>query len=505
VGNQLVLPQGATDDPRAASTLAAIRAAFSKGAVPADLPLGKATTQGISIGTGLVGINLEAPAKNLFPVLSPLRNRFPRHGASVGSTAVQWRAITGINVAAIKAGVAEGNRNSVVSTAEVDRSQTYKPFGLDDFVTFDAVDAAAGFMDIRAEATANLLAATMVEEEKIILGGNVTAIGKPAATGFTAVDSNNSGPFTASTAYDFAVSALTSYGYLNGATGHGSADSPDETDGRTLTTYSTGSGKTACKLTWGAVKGAVAYNVFIGTHSGTLYYAFTTSQTSIVIDSTVLAALPGSGNIPNSLDKTADALSFDGLIPQIAGNAASQYTGNGAYFKDLAGAQLTSDDANGIPEIDAMLKYLWDNWRIGPTSIQVNSQEAETIGAAVVQGGSAAGTTRWVQQVSPDGTVTGGLVADSYRNKFTSPRIIPIEIHPYLAPGTILAISERLPFPRTNVPNPFEVDTRREYTQYDWAQVARKFEFGVYAAECLKVYFPAGCGMIVGLKAGVSS
>jgi hypothetical protein len=503
-----VLPQGASDDPRSAQTIQAIQRAFSKGVVPADLPLAKATTQGISTATGLVGINLEAPAKNLFPVLSPLRNRFPRKGAATGSTAVQWRAITGINTTAIKAGVAEGNRNSVVSTAEVDHSQAYKTFGLDDFVTFDAVDAAAGFMDIRAEATANLLAATMVEEEKIILGGNVQAIGKPAAmtTPYGAADSSAAGPFTASTAYDFAVSALTSYGYLNAATGRtGGVDASDETDGRTLTTFTTGSGKTSVVLSWGAVRGAVAYNVFIGTHSGTLYYAFTTAQTSIIIDSTVLAALPGSGHTPNLADQTADALSYDGLIPQIEASAISQYTGNGAYFHDMQGAQLSSDNANGVPEIDAMLRYLWDHWRIGPTALIVNAQEAQNIATAIVQGGNAAGTTRWVQQVNADGTVTGGLVADSYRNKFTAPRIIPIEIHPYLAPGTIIAISERLPFPRTNVPNPFEIDMRREYTQYDWAQVARKFEFGVYAAGCLKAYFPAGCGTIVGIRDGVAS
>lgn len=500
MGMPFVLPPGASVDPRSEQTLEAIKAAMSKGYVPADLPLAKATTQGISTSTGLVGINLEAPAKNLFPVLSPLRNRFPRKGAATGATAVQWRAITGINTANLKAGVAEGLRNSVVTTAEVDRSQTYKNFGLDDFVTFEAQDSAAGFMDVRAEATANLLAATMVEEEKIILGGNVTAIGKPASV--TAADGTGTGPFVAATPYDFGVSALTSYGYLSGATGHASADAPDETDARTLTTYTTGGGVTAVKLTWPAVRGAVAYNVYIGAHSGTRYYAFTTTQTVINITLAVLASLPGSGNVANTSDQTADALSYDGLIPQIEANAGSQYNGNGGYYIDLQGATLTGDDSNGIVEIDAALKFLWDHNRIGPTVMLVNSAQAQDIATKIVAGGSAAGTTRWVQQVNADGTVTGGLVADSYRNKFTEPRIIPVVIHPYLAPGTILFLSERLPFPRTNVPNPFELDMRREYTQYDWAMVQRKFEFGVYASGCLKCYFPAGTGAIVGIKAG---
>ena len=95
-------------------------------------PAQKATTQGFSTATGLVGYLLEAPAKLLFPVLSPLRNRFARHPAPIGASAVNWKAITAINATGVKAGVAEGVRNAVVSTTEVDKSQTFKDFGLDD-------------------------------------------------------------------------------------------------------------------------------------------------------------------------------------------------------------------------------------------------------------------------------------------------------------------------------------------------------------------------------------
>jgi hypothetical protein len=272
----------------------------------------------------------------------------------------------------------------------------------------------------------------------------------------------------------------------------------------------------------------VAYNVYIAaTHGGTMYYAGTTTATKITIvtaaGAATIAAAPATypattvgtplvvatlpiapAGVPNTSDQTADALAFDGLIPQIEVNANSTFVdntvqyGGGGYFKDLAGATYTSDGGNGIVELDTMLKSLWDTSRIGPTRIYVNSQEAESWGKLIVQAGAAVGTYRWTQQVNADGSVTGGLVADSYRNKFTSPRIIPIEIHPYLAPGTVLALSERLPFPRANVPSAFQLEVLREYTQYEWAQVQRRWEFGIYGRECLKVYFPAGCGVIVG-------
>jgi hypothetical protein len=517
-------------------TIDAVKAALSSGrGVPGDPDvLAKATTQGWSIATGAVGLLLESPAKNLFPVLSPIRNWMSRHGAPNGASAVQWRAITGINVSGLKAGVADGLRNAVISSSERDRTQAFKSFGLDDFVTYDAQDTAQGFMDLRAEATANLLAAVMVEEEKLILGGNTTALGPPAfvSANITDVPGAVVGPLTAATPFDVSVTALTQYGYLNGATGHGTADSPDETQGQVLVaTHTSGGGVTSWLLTGYATRGAVAYNVFIGTSGGTRYYAFTTTATRISIVTAagyatfvgapatypvatygtpvILAALPVAGNVPNTNDLTGDALSFDGMIPQFQANANSQYRDatagslflGGGYYRDMLGAQFTADNANGINEIDLMLKTLWDTSRIGPTRIIVNSQEAESMGKLLTQGGVGLGTVRWNQQIGPDGAVTGGLVADSYRNKFTSPRIVPIEIHPYLAPGTVVALSERLPFPRTNVPTPFQLEVLREYTSYDWANVQRRWEFGVYGRECLKCYFPAGTACLVGVQA----
>ncbi len=477
-----------------AETLAAVQAALSSpnAASAPDAILAKtATTQGISTSTGLVGYLLEAPAKNLFPVLSPLRNRFARHGAPIGATAVNWKAITAINAAGVKAGVAEGVRNSVVSTTEADKIQSFKDFGLDDKVTFRAIDAGRGFEDVRAMSSANLLSAVMVEEEKIILGGNVTALGAPGALVFSDAAADASGSLTAATTYYYAVSALTLYGFLNGATGHASADAIDETTAVTgnHATTASGAGSDSTIITWPAKRGAVAYNVYGGTTS-TVHYLATVTVPSW----TQTATFSGTGNVPNTGDVTADALSFDGVIPQI------QVAGSGAYYKDLANASLTGDNAGGITEFDAMLQSLYDTSRIGPTAALVNSQQARDMLAKVAANGSTT-TLRLNAQVAADGIIRGGLVLGSYLNRYTQTEVQVIT-HPYAAPGTITAISERLPFPNNNVPNPFELEVLREYTQYDWATVQRQYEFGVYGSEALKVYFPAGCGSIVGIKAG---
>ncbi|MGH7112347.1 MAG: hypothetical protein ACREFK_18225, partial [Stellaceae bacterium] len=46
----------------------------------------------ISLGTGLVAYDLQAPAKNLYPVVTPIRNRLPRVGGGTG-TATNWRQV----------------------------------------------------------------------------------------------------------------------------------------------------------------------------------------------------------------------------------------------------------------------------------------------------------------------------------------------------------------------------------------------------------------------------
>ncbi|HTR71863.1 MAG TPA: hypothetical protein VMH41_16760 [Mycobacteriales bacterium] len=476
------------------ATLEAVKAALASGLTGAELQKAT-TTQGFSTTSGIVAYNLEAPAKNLYPVLTPLRNAIPRQGGGTG-TAVNWKAITAINTTAIDPFVSEGSIGTVPSFTENDVSAAYRSLGYPNTITFEAIQAARGFDDPRALMSIQTLQTTMIGEEGAILGGNRTAIGKPSATGFTAADSTNSGPFTASTAYDFAVSALTLQGVLANSKGHVSADAVGETDGRTLTTYTTGSGKTAVKLTWGAVRGAVKYNVFIGAHSGTLYWAFSTGQTSIVIDNTVIASLPGSGGVANTGDQTANSLAFDGLVAQ------GQASANNGYWLDQAGATLTGDNAGGVKEIDVALQSQWDTNRLGPDVIWVNSQQAKDITAKVLANGSTT-TMRVNLQAGADGTLQGGLYVDSYLNKFTQ-QAVPLRVHPNLPAGNVLMVANRLPgwFPNANVPSLWVMDVRQEYTQYDFAQTDRQYRIGVYVSEVLKGYFPATFSSIVGVGAG---
>jgi hypothetical protein len=91
------------------------------------------TTQGFlqpaSATVGLQGYSLEAPAKTLYPVLTPIRNVTPRVQGGYGTQA-NWRAITSINVANMRAGVAEGKRGGVISHTTAEYLAAFRGFGL---------------------------------------------------------------------------------------------------------------------------------------------------------------------------------------------------------------------------------------------------------------------------------------------------------------------------------------------------------------------------------------
>ena len=73
-------------------TLDAVRKAMAAGPTVApngDILQKDASTAGITVATGIYGVNLEGPSKKLFPVPAILRGRFARV-AGFGS-AVSWK------------------------------------------------------------------------------------------------------------------------------------------------------------------------------------------------------------------------------------------------------------------------------------------------------------------------------------------------------------------------------------------------------------------------------
>src|SRR5271166_6280954 len=106
----------------------------------------------VTISTGLSAYDLQAPAKNLYPTVTPLRNSLPRVARLNPGDAARWRTINSITGSGYDAmgWVPEGQRSASMNYQAILKTAPYLTLGEEDTVTFEAESAAQGFEDINA-------------------------------------------------------------------------------------------------------------------------------------------------------------------------------------------------------------------------------------------------------------------------------------------------------------------------------------------------------------------
>ncbi len=474
----------------------------------------------VSISTGLSAYDLQAPAKNLYPVITPLRNTIPRVGRANPGDAARWRTISSLTGSGFDSmgWVPEGQRTASMSYVATPMVAPYVTLGEEDTVTFEAEAAALGFEDVNSTATLRLLQKTMRKEESALLGGNISvALGAPSAPTLTAVGTGASLP---AATYSVVVVALTFEGYRNSSLTQGVATTKTITgnDGNTYTLNGGSSNKSAnatqpvtlgqtLTATVPLLNGAVAYAWFVGAAGSESLQAITYLNSA-----TFATPLLSGQQLASTV--TADSsrnpgLAFDGLL-----NVGFNPTNN-AYVQALptgtagTGTFLTSSGRGSIVEIDNMLMAMWNAYRISPTVLYVNTQEQRNITTKCLSNASGP-LLRYNVSADGDTSLPYGITANGVVRWYYNPYSvdggfdIPIRVHPDLPPGTILAYCERLPvwYQSNQVPNTAEVMTRRDYYRVDWPLRTRRREYGVYSEEVLAVYAPFGVGILTNIGNG---
>ena len=491
------------------------------------------TTSGITTTTGIVGYDLEDEAKLLYPAHTPIINEMPRVGLTGRQfgVAANWKSIVNINSTSVLPWVSEGKRGGQISYTELDRLATYKGIGLESFVNFEAEYAAEGYEDVINLATKTLLQATKVEEEKTVLWGNTSLL--LGTTPTPSLATTTTGTFASGSAYVYCV-ALTPLGMqlaggpVAATTGDISATNNvidtvirTNADGTTDTLNGGHAAISAIKsiavngsqgitATVTGVAGACAYAWYVGA-------AATAGQQFLAAITTIpTATFTAAGNSANqaanatglSTDHSTNSLAFDGLITQTL--AAAFYgsggifnpmttlspSAGGAYSKSLAGAALTGT-AGTINEIDTMLKWMWDAYKVYPDELWVSAYQAAQITKIAM---ASTAPLYQVQVAGSQGSVTAGFLVTNYKNKFAlgGATDLPIRIHPYLPDSWIFAnvksITDKLPLSNVGVPN--RIKARREYYSVAWPVVTRQRTYGVYVDEVLESYVPFAMGLL---------
>jgi len=480
----------------------------------------------VTTGTGLTYYDLQAPAKNLYPVITKLRNMTPRVGRPSGyGTAAHWKVLSALTGSGFDAmgWVPEGQRSGAMSYTTTDAAATYVTLGEEDYLTFEAEAAGDGFEDLNATVSMRLLQKTMRKEETGLLAGNSTlALGTTPNPSLAA--KADTGSTLSSATYNVICVALTLEGWLNCKGNPANGITPSKTstgaDGQTFTLNGGSANKSssitqaivintsalACTVT--PVTGAVAYAWYAGVGSGNETLQAITTINSATFNAPLASGRQNASAIAADNSKNA-TYAFDGFLTNAwSGTVITQPTGTAG-----TGTALTSSGRGSIVEIDNLLQAMWDNYRLGPTQIFVSSQEQKTITNKVLSNASAP-LLRYDVSATPGQpyAITAGGQIRYYYNPYTGGgsdgpgggQMIEVIAHPDLSPGTIFAPCMKLPewYQSNEVPNTAEVITRRDYYRIDWPLRTRKREYGIYAEEVLAVYAPFALGLITNIANG---
>jgi hypothetical protein len=481
----------------------------------------------ITTANNLAAFDLQAPAKNLYPVQTPIRNTLPRT-TGIG-TATNWRTVRNI----IGSGydgmgwVPEGQRSSTMSYLTQTLSASFKTLGEEDKASYEAINAGRGFEDIRARMTMRLLQKLMLKEESAIIGGNNSvSLATPAAP---TVGENATGGTLAAGTYWVMCVALTYEGYRN-STVSAIATSQVITgaDGATYTLAGGSSiispvsasqviaGTETLLMSVPAVVGAVAYAWYVGigntepASSGFKVQAITTIN-SFELRTPLVTTGRASGNAEGlSNNNSVNDLAFNGLLYTAFNTAAVSSTqAGGGYVQTLAtgtagvGTTLTSSGRGSVEQIDEMLIQMWNLNQLSPTVLYCNAQEIRNISNKVLTSGTAPMVRYNVGENASSMQLAASPFVDTYFNPITK-QALRIEVHPNVPPGTILAWADDLPaqYQSSEVPNVAEIRARQDYYQIDWPVTSRQQQVGVYCEEVFVCYAPFAIGVINNIANG---
>ena len=460
--------------------------------------------KGIDTSVQPVGFNLSPLVTCLEPMWEKYNiflKRIPRIAPQgpTGKEAKWWQIDSVVNGMSSSY---EGGLGSENTTKTTQITAAYKTVAIYDFVTQESQAASGGFLDAKGSSVIRALRKIRQKEEYKIIGGNITVLDTVNAPVVVAATSGGTiaaatysvkvCPMTAECLQSLTVNvnigalSLVPYTDKTGAAIAGKfwgVGLPSNAGSFTTTTANA-----SATVTITPTKDAFAYGIFVQ-NSGVGDYTLQAITTHSVF---VLQHYFTTGGVVPSVDGSADALSFDGILPQIikAGNA---------FGNDLANAQFTADET-GIKEINDALAGIFDAFKVAATNIYVSGDLRNTITQALIKKGGVFAVTQ------PDdlNNMTAGRIVGSYIHPSTG-EMISVETHPYLPKGTCLITTEQLDLPELGISNVIEMHVAQDYFQREVAQPYRIYPFEVYVYEVLGMRTPQYNAILKNVKAGLDS
>lgn len=479
----------------------------------------KAQTTGITVATGITGYDLSGLI-SLIPVRTPLFDRVARTSGT-GSDNASWKALNNINNQQLSPFVGREGGGHKVKFSESQVFAQYQPLRVAGQYTLDARDLAKDYADVKALSVAGTMNQWKIAANKAYHGAQafaLPAIGTPVLTELTSGGTMNA------QAVFVKVAARSGQNYYwpnyDGTAGSGIASSE-----ATITTAAAPGH--AVKATVAEVKGAFAYDWYVGSTTGTEKYFTTTTVNAVTIP-----AVPGSNQpapkIPGMTtvapvavpttdttmgkDDLGNISAFNGLHATLYGDYGTNGlvtngtgTASGASLLSLDGGKLTLG-GQGVVEIDNLLQTIWENSDMSPSALIMNGRQSKDIASRVFSAGAA---STYLQPNSENRIgVTAGGSAAQYVNPLTGD-IIPIVVDPHAPVGRITAIRDTVDYPNSGISNVFEARTLRDVSQWDYAVAWKEGSTGgpaeVWDVSSLETFVnraPVACGVLSNIDNG---
>lgn len=449
------------------------------------------------LSTGYVAYDLEPAAKLLTPRPTPLRNRIAR-GKGIG-TSRRVKRITGFTgtgtggVGSIRAGITDSTtttfgsksliRGPKISYAGDEINVPYLQFSLSDQVPWSAQYSGMGFMDHRALSRASVLYASMLIEERGMLGGRGTAsgfAGALAAPGGITLTARAAG------AGETALSGVTTnvYAFVTSESIFG------ESVLSAVANVAWSAGQVVDVKVGTDVAGATGYRVYLGTGAaqpgnGAFWLAGRTGYNTF----TAQGALPTSGTAASSVvaDTSASALDYDGILTYCTGaNSGSVQRLNSAFSSTNPGT-----------EFQTAFVALYNAVKADPDEALMNGSDRKQLSDLL----KTASSSNYRLLLSSDGTSghqLGSLVT-GVQNEVTG-KMVDLTVHPWLPQGNVPIISHALPIPDTEVDEVWKVWNVQDYMAVDWPVDQFAFETSSYWYGNMVCYAPGWNAALTGIK-----
>ena len=458
----------------------------------------------VPLSTSFAAFDLEAPSKLLTPRPTPLRNKIVRKkgvgtshrvkritgytGTGTGGIGNTWPGITETTTTTF--GSINYERGPKISYAADDLVLPYNSYSLSDSVSFDANFSGLGYQDLRQLSSTSTLYATMLMEERMMLMSRGTASGYAGALSAPTVTLTKPSAGTG----QVALADATYYVYVTadaGISGSGFGESIVSTVASQTTSSQ------VLKIVVADVVGALGYNVYVGTTTGTANAkyqgtfkgntAYVVGSGSVVAGDTLIystssAILASRANA----DTSAYSTGYDGILPTVLGP-------NSGYVNDI---NATFSTSNPGVEYQKVFSSLYDSVKGDPDEILLNGADRKQLSDAIKNGSTA--NYRINLSQTDTGDYVGGAVIGALHNEITG-KLVDLTVHPWLPQGVSPVLSYTLPIPDTEVSDVWANIMVQDYMGIQWPVTQFAYEFSTYFRGTFFCYAPAWNGAVSGI------